>query len=237
MRLVDEDFNYVQDSPYKRNTLYYTVKIDQRATNILGRKAHVPNNNATKLTFLINTVQGHLSYTNLYLSEVDIITLLSTLDDAAYEHIKGYLVEVYRKKTDPTAHSVQFDRTALVQDLESVSLTANRHVLAIPTYDNNPNIATPFGFTISFQSFCDVVSLILSTENEEKLKIIITKYCIFSTLLRPLPRGVYIPASLRHVATLEDIESIYASKRSQQIQKYDFETFAPRERDRYFGSI
>jgi len=238
MRLVDEDFDAIRATAYERKSLYYDVKIDQRITNIVARKAPVPiRNNAKKITFLINTPQDDTAYTSLYLSDVDIITLLSTLDTALYEHIKNYLVATYRTEKDPVQHSIQFSRPNLAPDVDSTSLLANHHVLAMPVFSGNPDLPTAFGFTISFQSFCDLISLILSRESKEKLPIVIAKYCILSGLTRPLPHGVHTPASLRHISTMQDVEKIYADKRPQQIQKYDAATFTPTVCAQYFSSI
>lgn len=237
IRLIDEDFKVVQASKFKRESLYYTVKIDGRETNILGRKARVPDNNARKFSFLIRTPQGSLTHTTLYLSEIDIIIILSSLDGISYKHIRDHLVRVYREETDPSEYSVQLHRAALVPDVEGKTLVANHSVLAMPIPNNNPNIATSFGFTISFQSFCDALSLILSTDNEQKLKIIVTKYCIFAALLRTRSPRESIPVLLTGVGTVKDVEEIYAGMRPLDVQLYDRATFTPQIQTDFFGSV
>jgi hypothetical protein len=239
MQHIDQDFRSIRASLFERQKLYYKVTIDQRQTDVLGRKAPVPyeNNNAIKITFLINTPRDNQSYTTLYLTEIDIITILSELNATSYEHIKDYLVSIYCEQIDHTGHSVRFDRAALVSDIDTLSLTANREVLAVPITANNPDISTPFGFMISYQSLCDLLSLTLSTENADKLKITVTKYCLFSTLLRAGATRIAVPAALAHVSTIGELESIYAGKWPKQVQRFDKDTFTAQVQDEFFSSI
>lgn len=237
MTEIDDDFDMVNATNHKRRLLYYTIKLDNRKTDIIARSA-LTKNNRPRLTLFIQTPQENNSYTMLYLSEIDIINILSTIDKKLYNHIISYLIKVYRNEIKIDEHTTNFSRENLIgSTIKNVSLSAGLHVIAIPKYKNTPSIDTSFGYKVSFQSFCDDISLILSTENEDKLKTIIIKYYVFSSLLREVPKGMPIPTSLGNITTISDIKGIYDKKSNTKAQAYDKNVFKVHIFDNYFKSL
>jgi hypothetical protein len=231
LRDIDKDYDNIGKSDNKRNLIYYTVKIDGRTTDIYARR------NNRRVTFLIRSLQDEHTYTMLYLSEIDLITILATLEDELYKHIMDRFIKACREKNDPDEHIVEFARETMSSGLTAISATANDGLVIIAKHDDNPNIATRFGFDISYQSFCDDLSLIFSTENSEKLKLITVKYYVFSNIIRASHKGMPLPKELAHISTLEDIERIYKDMRPKQILAYDHKVFKYDEYAEYFQSV
>lgn len=227
---IDKDFDSVEDSNYTRRSLYYTVKIDGRETEIRARK------NSRRTIFFIRTPQDGLEYTMLYLSEIDLISILSTLSLEQYDNIIKQLIGFYLKEVEENIHTIEFAREDIFFKLKSISKTANDNLLIISTTDGS-NIETPFGFEISYQSFCDDLSLIFSTENSIKLKIIIIKYYVFSKIIRSSTDKMPVPKELADVKTTKDLEEIYANMRLKDSLLYDARVFKPSNYDEYFQSM
>lgn len=227
---IDEDFKNVKKSDYARKSLYYTVKIDGRATEIRARK------NSRRTTFFIHTPQEGHEYTMLYLSEIDLITILSTLNVEQYDNIIRQLGGFYSETIDSAPHTLEFAREDIFFGLKSTSKTADDSLLIIST-PNNAAIATPFGFEISYQSLCDDLSMIFSTENSTKLKIIIIKYYVLSKIIRSSTESIPIPKELATVKTAQDLEDIYTNMTLKDSLLYDAHIFKPSDYDEYFQSI
>lgn len=237
MTQVDDDYDAVDATEHKRRLLYYSVKLDDRTTDIIARST-LNRNNRPRLTFFIRTPQENSNYTMLYLSEANIISILSTLDDNLYDHIINHLVKVYRNKIGTNAHAVNFSRESLPgSKIQGALITANLDVVVIPEYKEASNVGTTFGYEISFQSFCDDLSLILSTENKEKLKTSIVKYYIFSNMLKGASEGMPIPQGFEKVTTAKDIEEKYEKKGFTKGQEYDSRVFGGQIFSDYFKSL
>ncbi len=237
MQHVDKDLAKVNSTPHRRGRLEYSIKINDRQTEIIARSTLRPQNNRPRLTFIVRTPQKKTAFTSLYLSEIDIMDILSTLDNDLYEHIENYLVRLYRDEVNPEENRVHFSREALFSHIADTTLSADRKVFVIPDFIQDRTVMTPFGFLMSFRSFCDVLSLILSTENPFKLKVIITKYFVFSHLLRSQHVGVPVPQALREATTLDRIKEVYAGKDLTRIQQYDEATFHPDLFSAYFQKL
>jgi|JI10StandDraft_1071094.scaffolds.fasta_scaffold366579_1 hypothetical protein len=227
---IDEDFNIIKESDYTRRSLYYTVKIDNRETEIRARK------NSRRTTFFIRTPQDYLEYTMLYLSEIDLITILSTLSLEQYDNIINQLIGFYSKAVEENIHTLEFTREDIFSEIKSISKTANDNLLIISAIDS-ADIKTPFGFEISYQSFCDDLSLVFSTENSTKLKIIIIKYYVLSKIIRSSTEGIPIPKELNGIKTAKDVNDIYKNMNLKNSLLYDARIFSPSDYDEYFQSL
>lgn len=237
MAQVDDDYDAIDATEHKRRLLYYTVKLDDRTTDILARSA-LNRNNRPRLTFFIRTSQENSTYTMLYLSEVNIISILSILDDDLYDHIMNHLAKIYRNEIGIDAHTASFNREILAgSETKGASILASLDVIAIPEYKDARYVDTLFGYQISFQSFCDDLSLILSTENKEKLRTSIIKYYILSSILKGAPEGMPIPRGFEKVTTAKGIEEKYDKKGFTKGQEYDRRVFGSQIFTNYFKSL
>ncbi len=238
--LIDKDYRSVAKNEFKRERLYYAVTIDTRATDVIARNTVNPRTNTHRTTFLIRSAQEDSLYALSYLSETDVIAILTLLDSDLYQYIIGYLVKLYRNEVDKKAHSVRFDRESLVSAIAAASLTANSNVWVIPDFGKEASIATPLGYDISFRSFCDVLSLMLSMENSEKLKRVIAKYYVFTNLLRSesTPTDMPVPDNLKQMKTIDDVERLYdAMPRFKTWRAFDEKTFDIKQFESYFQSL
>ena len=233
MSQVDDDFLSINGTSFKRKCLYYSTQLDKRDTRIIARSMLAPNGRP-RLTFLVKTPFDQDEYTMLYLSDVDVIALISSLEESLYKHIVNYFKKINRSEVKEDAHTVNFEREELVSSIKSLILYANRNIVLIPEYASNPNINTYFGYQISFHSLCDVISFMLSTENEEKLKSTSIKYLVYASLIRGSAKGLAIPDDLKHVKTLSDVNEIYDKMRFTSRQEFDRKIFFHKNYVDYF---
>lgn len=224
--LVDED---CINSGKER--LYYKIELNgRRDTNVLVRSVR-RRNNTPAVSFLIRNNHQSNHYSIVYLSQIDVIEVLSFMDKAMRAHLWSYLSEVYMSSFDISSKTVKFMREAVGGESDSVMFSLEGDAILIPLPENDYSVSTSFGFDLSYYDFCDCMSLMLSMEPAEKLKVVLSKYYVLSELLAGR-EVMSVPPELAHVKSTSELRVAYEniSTKVEEREQYDLETFG---RSRY----
>lgn len=227
LSLVDEDCIVSG-----KERLYYKVELDGRQdTNTLVRSVR-RRNNTPAVSFLIKTTHETDEYSILYLSQIDIIEVISLMDEDTRTHLWSCLFDVYLNTFDTSCKSILFAREPINSELDLTRFTLNGDAIIIPLPDQDYKVHTSFGFDISYHDLCDCISLMLSMEPSEKLKTVLSKYFVLSELLAGRETLVAPPGELAHAKNASDLRAAYdnISTKIEEREQYDIEAFG---RDRY----
>lgn len=229
--LVDED---CINSGKER--LYYKVEIDgRRNTNVLARSVR-RRNNTPAVSFLIRNNYQANQYSIVYLSQIDVIEVLSLMDEVMRTHLWSCLSEVYLGSFDTSYKSVKFMREAIGEEKDHVLFSLEGDAVIIPLPEKDYKVDTSFGFELSYYDFCDCMSLMLAMEPAEKLHTVLSKYYVLSELLAGRKMPVSPPLEFAHVKSVNDLRVAYdnISTKIEERERYDLNAFGYGQYDACF---
>lgn len=219
--LVDEDC-----ISSGKERLYYKVELDGRQNaNVLVRSVR-RRNNTPAVSFLIRNDYQAGHYSIVYLSQIDVIEVLSFMNETMRTHLWSCLSEVYLSSYDTSYKNVKFMREAIGSENESILFSLEGDAIIIPLPENDYRVGTSFGFDLSYHDFCDCMSLMLSMEPAEKLKVVLSKYYVLSELLAGR-EVMSVPSELAHVKSASELRVAYdnISTKVEEREQYDLEAF------------
>lgn len=238
MNEMDDDHRLLARSDFPRTRIYYDVYLNKRKSAVVARK--LKNRYSNKISFLVcvghDLDDNHRSM--LYLTDLDIIETLSGLGEESFSKISDFLLRC-GIGNEPTEHSVILRRQELYKGLSLVELRANKDVLLLSSNKPNLEIQTPYGVTVKIVSLCDLISLILSSENSSKRKIIATKYYVLSHMVRgagnsDLPND----SELEGLHNMKAVRGLYDSKKTMEDENiFDHTVFGNIIYGEYFKSL
>ena len=232
VKKIDKDFNDIKKTPFKRRGIYYSVFIDKKQTSITTRKTN-------RISYLIDTEQENNTYTRLYVEDWQIGVIFATVDDNSFSFLKNWLITVYYGKSIEE-HTLKLCRTALYDGIEEKSYESLVNIIYLGDITALPlEIDTTFGFSVSSRSFIDFICLTLSMEDNDKLKIELTKYCMLADLLKKQNVTMIhkLVPQLKDIRTTIDIERLYESINNQNTTKHDKAMFSKEVSNQYFGNL
>jgi len=230
--LIENDFLSVNESDYSRKRLYYNVLIDERLPYVTTRVL-LGNNNRTRISFIITTPVGDNASTSLYLSELDIIDIIFRLELNTFDHLMESLERVIKGQPIASNKTVTIKRNELFDKVESFSETATENIVHIPSLADK-NVKTPYGIDFSYETLCDLLSLALSTEDDQKLKRVAIKYYVICHHLRGSAKNIIIPPELQHLSSMDDIKKFYTNLRFSKSTKLDKRIFSYKKYSQHF---
>lgn len=235
IELIDQDFQHVAKSKFPRNRLYYTIVLGDRKSNLIARKAVVRG--GTVVNFLMTSPVGKIAdhSSMLYLSDLDIIEILSTLDEKSLNTFVDFFVDCTLGSVNSKSF-VQFEREELHIDIEPLYISTTAGV-ALIEYTGNENINTPQGMTFSLGDFCDLISLIMAKEGESKMRITATKYIVLTNLVKPFDVNIPMIKELDKIRNVDDVRSLYEPLGTNAQRRLDEQLFNQELYFTYFESI
>lgn len=210
-----------------KERLYYKVEIDGRKSpNVLVRSIRRMNNTYAA-SFLIKSLHEDGKYSITYLSQIDLIEVMSLLSEQARTLLWSDLTAIYLEQCDTVYKTVKFMRDAINNESGNTLLALNGDAVIINPPEEDFPIKTSFGFDLSYRDFCDCLSLMLSMEPRDKLKIVLSKYFILSELLAGRQTSVDPPVELANCGSAADLREAYdgISLKIEEREIYDTSNF------------
>lgn len=222
LKLIDDDC-----IKSDKSRLYYRISLNDSHSNGVVARSVRRKNNTPAVSFLIRNIHGSDGYTMLYLSQMDVIEVLSLLDEPLRLHLWGFLSEVYYRKVDTSNQDVVFERGPINDESNNVVFKLNGSAIVIPIPDGECGIKTSFGFELKYRDFCDCLSLMLSMEPEGKLNTILSKYYVLSESIAGRELAVLPPEQFTAAASSSDLTRVYdsISDKIEELEAYDALTF------------
>lgn len=235
IELIDQDFQHVAKSKFPRNRLYYTVTLGDRKSNLIARKAIVRGGSVVNFLLArpVNEITDHSSM--LYISDLDIVEMLSTVDKKLLRTFVDFLVDCILETVN-SKNFVQFEREGLYIEIEPLYISTAVGVPLIE-YAGNEKIKTPQGMTFSLRDFCDLISLIMAKEGESKMKTTATKYIVLTNLVKPFDKGIPVIKELNKIRNIDDIRSLYEPLGTNAQRRLDERLFDQELYATYFESM
>lgn len=230
---IDQDFQRIGGTSFKRRALYYSLSLDDRLTSIIARRT-------TRIAYLIDTEQASNTYTRLYLEDWQIGVILAGFDENSLKFLKDWLIGVYGGNSIEE-HRIIFSRTALHDGIDAIASEVSVDIIYLEDVSNlTQNVNTNLGFSITTRSFVDFLCLTLSMEDTEKLRIELTKHCMIADLLTGKNEDLIraVAPQLASIKTIAAVEELYASMSTQQAaEEYDKTSFTEDVSKQYFGGL
>lgn len=230
---IDDDFKKIKGTSFGRSGVYYSVLIDDRLTSITARRT-------TRISYLIDTRYKDNTYTRLYVEDWQIGVILANLGEAPLGFAKNWLAKVYEGESIGE-HKLKFSRPALYDGIAKMDDELLVDIIYLEDTSELPlAVDTGLGFSVNTRAFIDFLCLTLSMEDHDKLRIELTKHCVFADLLtnQNVELIQTILPQLNSVKTVADIENLYTNVRTQkEAEDYDEALFTENISRHYFESL
>lgn len=234
IQLIDEDFQQIAMSAFPRNRLYYSVTLNDRESNVLARKIRI--NGGLGINFLITQPhsEGEPWSSMLYLSDLDIIGVLSSLGNETLSMIEDFLIMCAHGSVNST-NFVQLEREEMYKSIDPyyVSTSAGMPLIQI---SDDISLDTPQGVIVCIQDFCDLISLTMAKEGSEKMKATATKYLVFSSIILSRNKGIPVPDELISVNDIDSTRKLYEDLGTNAQRRLDARLFDQTLYRAYFES-
>lgn len=207
-KAVDNDFNVIKESSRPRAFINYDVLVGGTPAGVVVRKKM-----SGGVSMFVRTNLGDSHYSLTYFDDIDIIEMISRLDESAFESVGNYLKSVYdRSRSLLNAPLISVVRDALDDRSTGVSFVSFPGQ-AMTFKKNDASTIVRNGLKIRVQSFLLLVSLALEKElnsiNPNAINIAAAKYYILSTIERG---GTFVatpPNEINDFASTSSIRECY----------------------------